>query len=494
MSRTGLLSFLVLTSLVGVGCRSPEKYTVRDLGTLGGDQSHALDINLVGEIVGWSHDSSNRRRAFVYRHGEMSGLGTWRGDDESEGQSINSKGWVVGVSGTDTSSSPSNDRAVIWTGDDIEQFDRDSFAWDIEDHGWMVYGIRRESRRGNILAHNADTPPLGIETANLTLGLAINTFEVDEPHVTGRVVEIGGAIETDSELDPRYYRSGDFATFRRPRGSRGFIRGAVRDINNAGLMVGYDSGNERAFFAHRPTRLGGTTIAVQYLAGEGVAFGVNNRSEIVGHRHFGYSEASSRAIVWLSPNASKSHDLNDLIPTDSDWTLRQATAINDSGQIVGYGVRGDDDHERAFLLIPGLYEIADLGPVDSGVSTANSVNNDGVVVGRYLAAGGAFLGVKWAAGSHEDLPTLGGLSSEAMDVNNNGVIVGTSDTESGQQIAHKIDGAGIRMLGVFSDGASSFAQGINDAGRIVGFGDRGDDMRAFIFDEGFHELSLSTLR
>jgi hypothetical protein len=42
--------------------------------------------------------------------------------------------------------------------------------------------------------------------------------------------------------------------------------------------------------------------------------------------------------------------LNSLIPGDSGWTLKFATAIDERGEIVG---RGDFHHdERGFLLIP----------------------------------------------------------------------------------------------------------------------------------------------
>jgi probable HAF family extracellular repeat protein len=43
-------------------------------------------------------------------------------------------------------------------------------------------------------------------------------------------------------------------------------------------------------------------------------------------------------------------DLNNLISSSSGWTLLEATAINESGQIVGWGYNGGQDH--AFLLTP----------------------------------------------------------------------------------------------------------------------------------------------
>jgi len=49
--------------------------------------------------------------------------------------------------------------------------------------------------------------------------------------------------------------------------------------------------------------------------------------------------------------ACSTFHLNNLISPDSGWTLKDATAINDNGQIVGYGDDGSGQ-ARAFLLTP----------------------------------------------------------------------------------------------------------------------------------------------
>jgi probable HAF family extracellular repeat protein len=76
------------------------------------------------------------------------------------------------------------------------------------------------------------------------------------------------------------------------------------------------------------------------------ALGMNNCDSVVG----GYGPDSDhyRAFSW-TPTAGF-RDLNSLISSDSGWTLRSATAINDRGEIVGQGVFERDD--RGFLLIP----------------------------------------------------------------------------------------------------------------------------------------------
>lgn len=56
-----------------------------------------------------------------------------------------------------------------------------------------------------------------------------------------------------------------------------------------------------------------------------------------------------RAILW---RAGQLYDLNQLIPAGSGWHLELANAINDSGEIVGYGRRDGIPGRRAFLLRP----------------------------------------------------------------------------------------------------------------------------------------------
>lgn len=69
---------------------------------------------------------------------------------------------------------------------------------------------------------------------------------------------------------------------------------------------------------------------------------INNHGAIVG-------KSGGRAVLWKN---GRIRDLNDLIPKDSGWTLVEAHDINDKGQIVGDGRKGDGGELRAFLLTP----------------------------------------------------------------------------------------------------------------------------------------------
>ena len=73
------------------------KYIVIDLGTLGGTESHARDINERGQVVGVSlNGDSGSYHAFLYSHGSLQDLGTLN-EEHSEALGINDHGEIVGV-------------------------------------------------------------------------------------------------------------------------------------------------------------------------------------------------------------------------------------------------------------------------------------------------------------------------------------------------------------------------------------------------------------
>jgi probable HAF family extracellular repeat protein len=69
-----------------------------DIGSFGG-YSGALDINNIGQVVGYASDSvGGYAHAFVYRDGIMTEINPFGGpNNESYGEGINSQGQVVGA-------------------------------------------------------------------------------------------------------------------------------------------------------------------------------------------------------------------------------------------------------------------------------------------------------------------------------------------------------------------------------------------------------------
>jgi probable HAF family extracellular repeat protein len=76
-----------------------------------------------------------------------------------------------------------------------------------------------------------------------------------------------------------------------------------------------------------------------------LAYDINDSRQIVGEAYL--SEDVDHAFVYADGIMT---DLNTLTP-GSGWTLTQARAINDLGQIVGYRIN-PSGQEHAFLLTP----------------------------------------------------------------------------------------------------------------------------------------------
>jgi probable HAF family extracellular repeat protein len=112
-------------------------------------------------------------------------------------------------------------------------------------------------------------------------------------------------------------------------------------MNDASEIVGIDWGlsamavwdNGVLSFVHHPT--GATPFATD----------INNKGQIVGGVSLPNDVAIS-AFVW-SPSTGFLQ-LESLLPNDTNWDLEMATAINDRGQIVGYGRHNGE--VRGFLM------------------------------------------------------------------------------------------------------------------------------------------------
>src|SRR2546430_9949553 len=83
---------------------------------------------------------------------------------------------------------------------------------------------------------------------------------------------------------------------------------------------------------------------------DSVAYGVNASGDVVGNTNGSACGCGPDTAFVYTGGAM--WNLNSLIPGGSGWDLRNARAINDSGQIVGDGYH--DGMHRAFLLTPAV--------------------------------------------------------------------------------------------------------------------------------------------
>jgi probable HAF family extracellular repeat protein len=142
----------------------------------------------------------------------------------------------------------------------------------------------------------------------------------------------------------------------------------------------------------------------------------------------------------------------------------------------------------------------DLGSLGGTCGFPNDLNSRGQVVGTsYLAGNATYHPFAWDRGTLTDLGTLGGDNGEALWVNYGGEVIGWAD----------LPGAAVNLLhhgflwrnGVMTDlgtlGSTSFAEGINSKGQIVGRSRIGSPTsalaHAFLWEHGGPMIDLNTL-
>jgi probable HAF family extracellular repeat protein len=120
-----------------------------------------------------------------------------------------------------------------------------------------------------------------------------------------------------------------------------------------------------------------------------------------------------------------------------------------------------------------VYTITPLAaPVGTTDMYAVGVNTSGQIVGHIVDAAGNSHAAMWSAagGAYTPLADLSATNpiSEAYRINNNGQIVGKARTDSNANHAVYWDATGAHDIGTLAGGAFSFAQDINDNGIIAG--------------------------
>lgn len=161
-----------------------------------------------------------------------------------------------------------------------------------------------------------------------------------------------------------------------------------------------------------------------------------------------------------------------------------ASAINDQGVIVGDASTAGNLASHAFIYQNGT--MTDLG-VPGSNSHGNAINNLNDVVGTYFVPGGSPFqphGFLYRQGTVTDLGTLGGASTYAYGVNDAGQIVGASDPGNAVGTAFIYQNGSMAALPVSQGNNSSDALAINEHGVITGRGGTESTLTPFIYDHG----------
>ena len=341
MKRTISTSFILGFVLAGLGAcamvlnwnanvvAAMQSDVFTDLGALGVLDSKAYGINSAGQVVGVSSDVFGKKHAFLW-NGSMIDLGVLPNATESFAYAINDAGQVIGVSMNLGSVTP---RAFLWQNNsmtDIGGFTPRAINKNGDVVGAMV------AKRNNVewydracLWRNGSLTDLGTLAGNYSYAYGIND-----------VGQITGVSFTGSDTNTRAFlwSSGTLSDL----GTLGGGNSQAYGISNGRHVVGY--ANAAGEIQHAVLYTLGTagspntstdlgTLGANYS----YAYAVNSNAQVVG--------TSGQAFLWQN---GAMFDLNMLLPQDSNWKLEAASAINEKGQIAGWGKQ--NGMTRAFLL------------------------------------------------------------------------------------------------------------------------------------------------
>ena len=325
---------LLLASSVGA-----QTYDIRDIGTLGGANSRAYGVNAAGWVVGEAETTNGLVHAFLWKPEQgLTDLGTL-GGDISRAYAVNDRGMVVG----EAENSEGNLLAFVWTAQAgltnlaLPKGVRESYAYGINNYGTVAgAGDLEEGTRALVWTVDGPGTPPALASNGSSMAYAVNDFgdlagqgETGEP---GAFISRAFFLSATGVLQQVGLCTGEWSS-------------AALAINQEGVCAGF------AEFA-------GATHAVLFQPTNGwqdldtldsvysVAYGLNRQRHAVG-LFVASHEDEDRAFFWSDGHMV---DVNERVESEEPWLLVEARALNDAGQIVGYGLR--NERERAFLLTP----------------------------------------------------------------------------------------------------------------------------------------------
>jgi probable HAF family extracellular repeat protein len=398
----------------------------QDLGTRGGDDSSAVAVN-GDQIIVDSTLTTGEQRGFIWSNGTMHPIDPPPGFTDEFVSAVNSSGQVVGNAFNATADDPygnATSHAFSWTSQgsvDLGTFPGGtvSHATGINDNGQIV-----GTSEGGLYG----TDPFSIDPSS------------------GTMTDILG-------------RAGNWPIA----------------VNNNGEVVGSSNTNWPycCFHAFAWTNVGGpsgTKVDLGTLNADGggisQATAVNSVGDVVGYSEIGNK---TEGFFW-------DHATGTMTGLDFGGYSSYAIGVNDYGQVVGAGynghtnpVTGEQDQFHAFFwdrANPNL--VVDLGSLagpDGRSSQAAAVNNNGLVVGSSDDASGDTHAFSWTqAGGMKDLaPLTGDQYSYASDVNDSGMVVGTSQGSHLHAVRWETNAA------TAPDAPTNVAAAAGDAVAVVGW-------------------------
>lgn len=338
---------LVVAGLAQLPMNASAEYVIKDLGAQSYGVSYATDINASGQVTGHYTTSDGYYHAYRYDGSAFVDLGSLPNSDYSYGLGINDHGHVTGYSVVDTYAV-----AFVHDGQGMTNIsspdETNSTGYAINNSGAIVGDASRIGFHQAFLYENGSKEYLGTLAGSTSYATDINSAGQVVGHSTSDTLYTHAFLFTDGNMV-------DLGTL--PGGRTSFAHG----INDAGMVVGASERNRGVYhaFLHDGTTM--HDLGKLNNGNNSEAYDINNLGQIVGSAQAGTSRSYSAFIY----DGAVMHNLNDMIEPTSGWHLTSAEAINDAGQIVGYGKYAGED--RAFLLTPSSNMVPVPEPASIGM-------------------------------------------------------------------------------------------------------------------------------
>ena len=179
---------------------------------------------------------------------------------------------------------------------------------------------------------------------------------------------------------------------------------------------------------------------------------------------------------------------------DTQW----GNDINDAGTVVGVAQTSRTIGNRGFVAAATSMTALPIlpGGDPEGPSGAMAINNAGQIVGISPVSGGGIHAVLWSSSLvPQDLGTLGGLLSAAIDINDAGQVIGSSFLPGDVTLHYFLWSAAGGMVDlntVISPALNSVVE-INTSGQIIGSYFSTSGLHAFLYTPGSGLRDLGTL-
>lgn len=351
---------------------NPARYTITDLGTLGGTFSIAFDIDNAGRVAGAADVPSGHQHAFLWDRSHMTDLGTLGGLNSQAGGRAGREEWAI-LSETATNDplaenfcgfgTPLICRAGVWRNGVMSMLPtlggNNAAALTLNSQGQMVGlaedGVLDKTCISPQKSHFQAVTWEGDQIRKLPplrgdqVGMALRNNDKDQVVGTSGLCSntiFGGfglgphAVLWDHGAPIYLGNLGDPHT------------GVAAAINNRGEVFGAAGFPDASLHPFRWTRETGIQdlglMTSEPADAANTPFDVNDSGEMVGSS-CDASLAVCRGYIWQNHVFT---DLNTLLPANSPLYVLQPFAINAAGQIAGLALDTNTLEPHAFLATP----------------------------------------------------------------------------------------------------------------------------------------------